>query len=96
MQKWRERENIFKPTTVNDSLHQVSNDNGVRTVNFATSKKSGWSTMFTNAPGPLLMGRLTPRLITYRQIGDGMQVYSMYDLSGELTVILITIWQSQI
>jgi len=32
------RENIFKPTIGNDSLHQDSNDNGVRTANFATSK----------------------------------------------------------
>jgi len=32
------RENIFKPTTGNDSLHKDSNDNGVRMVNFATSK----------------------------------------------------------
>jgi hypothetical protein len=32
------RENIFKPTIGNESLHQDSNDNGVRTVNFATSK----------------------------------------------------------
>ena len=29
-------ENIFKLTTGNDSLHQESNDNGVRIVNFAT------------------------------------------------------------
>ena len=29
------RENIFKPTIGNDSLHQDSNDNGVRIVNFA-------------------------------------------------------------
>jgi hypothetical protein len=32
------RLNIFKPTIGNDSLHQDSNDNGVRIVNFATSK----------------------------------------------------------
>jgi hypothetical protein len=32
------RENIFKPTIVNESLHQVSNDNGVTIINFATSK----------------------------------------------------------
>ena len=32
------REDIFKPTTGNDSLHEDSNDNGVRVVNFATSK----------------------------------------------------------
>ena len=31
-------ENIFKPTTGNESLHQDSIDNGVRIVNFATSK----------------------------------------------------------
>jgi len=32
------RENIFKSTVGNDILHQYSNDNGVRIVNFATSK----------------------------------------------------------
>ena len=32
------RENIFKPTIGNESLHQDSNDNGVRIVNFATTK----------------------------------------------------------
>jgi hypothetical protein len=32
------RENIFKPTIGNESLHEISNDNGVRVVNFATSK----------------------------------------------------------
>jgi exonuclease III len=33
-----DREDIFKPTIVNESLHEISNDNGVRLVNFATSK----------------------------------------------------------
>ena len=42
------RENIFKPTIGNESLYQDSNDNGVRIVNFATSKNpvinpSAWS-----------------------------------------------------
>ena len=36
------RENIFKPTTGNESIHQDSNDNGVRIVNFAASKKSSF------------------------------------------------------
>jgi hypothetical protein len=31
------REDMFKPTTENKSLHEISNDNG-RVVNFATSK----------------------------------------------------------
>jgi hypothetical protein len=34
------REDIFKPTDRNDCLHEISNDNGVRVVNFATSTKS--------------------------------------------------------
>jgi len=29
---------IFKPTTGNERIHQDSNDNGVRIVNFATLK----------------------------------------------------------
>jgi exonuclease III len=32
------REDIFKPTIGNESLHETSTDNGVRVVNFATSK----------------------------------------------------------
>jgi hypothetical protein len=32
------REDIFKPTIGNESLHETINDNGVRVVNFATSK----------------------------------------------------------
>jgi hypothetical protein len=32
------RENIFKPTIGNESLHEIRNDNGVRIVKFATSK----------------------------------------------------------
>jgi hypothetical protein len=32
------REEIFKPTIGNESLHEISNDNGGRLVNFATSK----------------------------------------------------------
>jgi hypothetical protein len=31
-------ENIFKTTIGNDSIHQDSNDNGVRILNFATSE----------------------------------------------------------
>jgi hypothetical protein len=32
------REDIFKPTTGNESLHKISYDNGVIVVNFVTSK----------------------------------------------------------
>ncbi|PNF32123.1 hypothetical protein B7P43_G02834 [Cryptotermes secundus] len=41
------REYIFKPTIGNESLHEISNDNGVSVVNFATSKNlTDKSTMF--------------------------------------------------
>jgi len=62
---------ILKPTIEKDSIHQDSNDNGVIIVNFVTSKNLLVnSTMFRietfiNTSGPLLMGRLTTRLITY-------------------------------
>jgi hypothetical protein len=32
------REDIFKPKIGNEGLHKISNDNGLRVVNFATSK----------------------------------------------------------
>jgi hypothetical protein len=32
------REDTFKPTTGNEGLHEISNENGVQVVNFATSK----------------------------------------------------------
>jgi hypothetical protein len=32
------RADIFKPTIGNESLHEISNDNGDRVVNFVTSK----------------------------------------------------------
>jgi hypothetical protein len=32
------KRNILKPTIRNESLHEINNDNGVRIVNFATSK----------------------------------------------------------
>jgi len=43
------REDIFKPTIGNESLHQDSNENGVRIVNFATYKNLVVeSTMFSH------------------------------------------------
>jgi hypothetical protein len=34
------REDIFKPTIGNESLHEIGSDNGVRVVNFAIKKSS--------------------------------------------------------
>jgi hypothetical protein len=66
------REDIFKPTIGNESLHEISNGNGVRVVNFATSKNvTAKSTMFPHCNIHkykilLLMGKLTTSLIMFR------------------------------
>ena len=65
------RADIFKPTIGNESLLQDGNDNGVRIVNFTASINVVVNiTMLPhrniiNTPGPLLVGRLTTRFITY-------------------------------
>jgi hypothetical protein len=56
------RECIFKPRIGNENLHEISNDNGVRVVNFATSKnlsKVQYSHIVTaiNVVGHLMMER---------------------------------------
>jgi hypothetical protein len=44
------RKDIFKLTIGNESFHQISDDNGVRLVNFATSKNLRVkSTMFPHS-----------------------------------------------
>jgi hypothetical protein len=59
MHKWGQR------------IQRLHHDNGVRIVNFVTSKFQLFRTrryrteIFIGKPGPLLMGRLTTRLITY-------------------------------
>ena len=91
-----ERE-YFQPTIRNESLHQNSNDNGVRIVNFATSENLAvHSKIFphrnihkytwTSSEGK------THNKKDHILIGDDVRLYSVYDLSRELTVILITIW----
>jgi hypothetical protein len=53
------REDIFKPIIGNESLHEISNDNGVRVVDFARSKNlTVKSTMFHIATSINILGRL--------------------------------------
>jgi hypothetical protein len=66
------REDIYKPTIGNESLHEISTDNGVRVVNFATSKNLiAKSTMFLhcnihiNLFGHLLMERRKTKLTIF-------------------------------
>jgi len=94
------RENIFKPTIGNESLHQDSNDNGVRIVNFATSNNLVIKSMMFPHRNIHTHNWTSPDGKTHNQIdhvliGDGIRVYSMYDLSGALIVILISAWWLQ-
>jgi hypothetical protein len=91
------REDICKPTTRNVSLHEISNDNGVRVVNFATTNKNLIvKSMF---PHPNIhkftsthTDGKTHNQIDHILIGDCTQVYLMSDCSGQQIVILTTIW----
>jgi len=94
MQKWRE--NIFKPTIGNESLHQDSNDNGVRILNIATSKNMVVkSTMFPHRNIHKYTWT-TPDWKTHNQIDhisiDKRRHSSILDthFSEEMNVILIT------
>jgi hypothetical protein len=65
-----DREDIFKSTIGNESLHEISDDNGVRIVNFITFKnlsKVQCSHIITliNLLGHLLMERLTIKLTMF-------------------------------
>jgi hypothetical protein len=47
------REDIFRPTIGSESSHEISNDNGVRVVSFATSKNQTVKiTMFAHCNVP--------------------------------------------
>jgi hypothetical protein len=65
------RQNFFKSTIGNEGLREDINDSGVRRVKFATSKTylfrapCSCTEIFISTTGPLLMGRLTTRLIIY-------------------------------
>jgi hypothetical protein len=88
----------FEPTNWNESLQEISNDNGVRVVNFATSKNLiVKSTMFSHqnihkftwASPDGKMHKQTDHIL---MDGDGIQVYLMSEHSGQQIVILTTIW----
>src|SRR5215468_10162524 len=92
------REDIFKPKIGNESLHQVSNDNGVRIVKFATSKNLVVkSTMFTHrnvhkytwtSPDGKTHNQIDHVLIDRRRHSSIVDVRSF----RELTVTQIIIW----
>jgi hypothetical protein len=90
------REDI-KPTIGNESLQQISNDNEVRIVNLATLKNLiVKSTMFPHRNIHRFTWKSpdgkTHNQIDHILIGDGIQVYLMFNRSRQQIVILTTIW----
>jgi hypothetical protein len=64
------REAMLKPAIRNDSLHKISNDNGVRVVNLDTSKylskvRCFHIVTFINLRGRLLIGGRTTKLTIF-------------------------------
>jgi glycosylphosphatidylinositol transamidase (GPIT) subunit GPI8 len=65
------RGDIFKPTIGNENLHKISSDNGIRVINFATSKNHIVKrTVFPhcntdNIPGHLQIRKPTIRLTIF-------------------------------
>ena len=85
------RENIFKPTIGSDSLHHTSNDNDVRIVKLATSNNFVFkSTIFLHR-NILKYTWTSPDGQSHNQIDHILMVYSRYELSEELTLILVTV-----
>ena len=92
------REDIFKPTIGNEGLYEDSNDNGVKVVNFATSKNlAAKSRMFPHRNSHTYTWT-SPDGKTHNQIDhvliDRRWYSSILDVrpSGKPTVILIIIW----
>jgi hypothetical protein len=92
------KEGIFKPTIGNESLHEISNDNGVRLVNFTTSKNlTVKSTMFLyriihkytlTSPDGKTHNQIDHILVDRRRLSSVSMLYH----SGQQIVIVTTIW----
>jgi hypothetical protein len=93
------REDIFKPIIGNESLHEISNDNGVRLVHFAASKNlRDKRTMFPHpniykytwtSPDGKPHNQIDHILVDRRRHSN---VYLIFDHSGQQIVIMVTIW----
>jgi hypothetical protein len=88
-------DDIFKPRIGNEILHEMCNDNGVRVVNFGTSKNLRVkSTMFPHRnihkfTWTFPDGKMHNLILID---SNGIQVYLMSDRSRQQIVILTTIW----
>jgi hypothetical protein len=91
------REDIFKPTIGNENLHEISNDNGVRVVKFATSNNRNVSSTMFIYHNIHKFTWTSPDRKTHNQIDNILRdrrrqkLYLMSDRSGQQFVILTNI-----
>jgi hypothetical protein len=84
-----DRVDSFKPTIGNESLHEISNDSGVRVVNFATLKKP-YCQKYDKFAWTSADGKTHNQSDIFLYNGDGIQIYLMSSHSGQQIVILTT------
>jgi hypothetical protein len=84
------REGIFKLTIRNEHLHEISNNNGVREVNFAISKNLTVKSMKFPHCNIHKYTWMSPDGKTHNQI-DHILI-DRFDHSGQQIVIVTTIW----
>jgi hypothetical protein len=75
------REDIFKPTIRNESLHETGNDNGIKVVNFATSRiQCSHIAKFINTLGLLLSKNIKNKIyktIILFVVSHGCEILSL-------------------
>jgi hypothetical protein len=92
------KEDVFLPTIGSGCLHEISNDNGVRVVNFAVSKiLTVKSLIFPHRNNHKYTwtspdGKPHDQIDHSLDIGEGIRMYLLFDHSGQQIVILTTTW----
>jgi exonuclease III len=85
------REDILKTTIWNESLHEISNDNGVRIINLATSKNLTVKNTIFSHHNIHKFNWASPDGKTRKQI-DHILIDRRRHRSGYQILILATIW----
>jgi hypothetical protein len=97
-----DREDFLKLTIGNESLHEISNYNGIKVVNFVTSKNLTFKSTMLPHYNIHKYTWTTPDGKSHNQIdhiliGEGIQVYLMTSYSGQQIVLLTTVrWRQKL
>jgi hypothetical protein len=71
------REDIFKPTIGNESLHEISNSNVVRVVNFATSRNLTVKSIMFSLRNTVLVQIPNGELVSCASLRDLRELYTL-------------------